>query len=338
MKIGGKSKVTREVTRQEQNRKNNIKRITISAIVAFILFVALTVIQSSILNQEETLAVYQFTADIVSGSKITEDNIDSVLGIKNVQASLIPEGYITDKNEIIGKYVNRSYKAKDIITTDGLTDSEKLYTESIENPVKLAFSISGLSASVVGEIREGDYVNIYGMRNGYNADKEVVTVTREDYTFRHVLIDEAYSSDGSELKVGQSGTASVFSIIIEESDVELFNEMLNNCSLTMVKLMYDTDTNYQDYISENNESAAEASKTTTTSTTKDENTDSSKKEETAGTTESNTNESTNESEAATSSTALDNSGMGTIGIDRVGENTSVSTSTDENTDNSTAEN
>jgi hypothetical protein len=264
MKIGAKSKVTREVTRQEQNRKNNIKRITISALVAFILFIALTIIQSSILNQEQSVSVYQFASDVNSGTKITEDNIDTVLNIKSVQASLIPENYITDKSEILGKYVNRNYKAKDIITTDGLTDSDTLYAESIKNPVKLAFSIDGLAATVVGEIREGDYVNIYGMRSGYNGDNEVVTVTNESYTFRHVLIEQAYGSDGTEIKSGATGTASVFTIIIEESDVELFTEMLNNCSLRMVKLMYDTNTNYQDYIDENNKSAANASKTTIT--------------------------------------------------------------------------
>ena len=46
MKIGKKTAVTKEITRQERNRRNNLKRLSISFIVAFILFIALVIIQS----------------------------------------------------------------------------------------------------------------------------------------------------------------------------------------------------------------------------------------------------------------------------------------------------
>lgn len=249
MKIGSKTKVTREVTRQERNRRNNMKRITISALVAFILFIALTIIQSSILNQETKVTVYQVQKDIYDGTKITEDNFNEYFATKAVQASLIPDGYITDSSLIIGKFVNRDYKARDVITVDGLNDSEALYNSNIEHPVKLSFQVGNLSDSVSGTIREGDYINIYGMKNGKNADGEVVLLTNQTYTFKHIYIERAYNSAGDIIDTADKNSeALMFTIIIEEDDVSLFNEMVANCNLKLVKVMYDTDQDYKAFI------------------------------------------------------------------------------------------
>ena len=249
MKIGSKTKVTREVTRQERNRRNNMKRITISALVAFILFIALTIIQSSILNQETKVTVYQVQKDIYNGTKITEDNFNEYFATKAVQASLIPDGYITDSSLIIGKFVNRDYKARDVITVDGLNDSEALYNSNIEHPVKLSFQVGNLSDSVSGTIREGDYINIYGMKNGKNADGEVVLLTNQTYTFKHIYIERAYNSAGDIIDTADKNSeALMFTIIIEEDDVSLFNEMVANCNLKLVKVMYDTDQDYKAFI------------------------------------------------------------------------------------------
>ena len=249
MKIGSKTKVTREVTRQERNRRNNMKRITISALVAFILFIALTIIQSSILNQETKVTVYQVQKDIYDGTKITEDNFNEYFATKAVQASLIPDGYITDSSLIIGKFINRNYKARDVITVDGLNDSEALYNSNIEHPVKLSFQVGNLSDSVSGTIREGDYINIYGMKNGKNADGEVVLLTNQIYTFKHIYIEKAYNSAGDIIdSADKDSEALMFTIIIEEDDVALFNEMIANCNLKLVKVMYDTDQDYKAFI------------------------------------------------------------------------------------------
>lgn len=249
MKIGSKTKVTREVTRQERNRRNNMKRITISALVAFILFIALTIIQSSILNQETKVTVYQVQKDIYDGTKITEDNFNEYFATKAVQASLIPDGYITDSSLIIGKFVNRDYKARDVITVDGLNDSEALYNSNIEHPVKLSFQVGNLSDSVSGTIREGDYINIYGMKNGKNSDGEVVLLTNQIYTFKHIYIEKAYNSSGDIIdSADKNSEALMFTIIIEEDDVALFNEMVANCNLKLVKVMYDTDQDYKAFI------------------------------------------------------------------------------------------
>lgn len=275
MKIGKKTKVTKELTRQERNRRNNIKRLTISAIVAFILFICLIVIQSSILNQEEKTTVYQVIHDIPSGTKLTADNVNSYLAVKDVQLSLVPADPITDVNTIIDKFVNRNYKAKDIITIDGLTDTEKLYKDSIENPVEVSFAIDTLASGSAGTIREGDYVNIYGIRkisdeslggDVYGYDEGLFSVD-QIFTFKHVYIAKAFNSSGTRVDTAKSTGMSLletvtdvpttmFSVILDESDVELFNTMLKNCDIRLAKLLYNPDNDYQDFVDETNQSAA----------------------------------------------------------------------------------
>lgn len=251
MKIGNRTKATKELTRQERNRRNNMKRITISALVAFILFVALTIIQSSILNQESKITVYQVSKDIVTGTKFTKDNFSKYFSKKDIQESLIPKHFVVDEKEIIGKFAARDYSAKDIVTTDGLKDSERKYNANIKNPTKVSFSVGSVSDSVSGTIREGDYINIYGMTSGFNGEGQAAKINNKNYTFKHVYIDKAYDGSGVEIETSDKETeAALFTIVIEENDVDIFNEMIANSDLKLAKLMYTPDQDYKAFVND----------------------------------------------------------------------------------------
>lgn len=264
MKIGNKTKVTREITRQERNRRNNIKRLVISACFALLVFVALIVIQNSILNQEKKETVYQVIKDIDVGTKITENNINDYLDLKEVQVSLIPSGYITAPEDVQGKFVNREYKVNDIITSDGVTDTENLYTKLIENPIEITFSTDDIASAVGGTIREGDYINIYGLRKPTaenNPSAENLYLVDEDFTFQHVYVTKVFDSSGKEVVIGDENSESnsvvtIISVILSENDIEQFNEMLKNCSIKVTKLLYNSDEDYTKFLDKANKNAA----------------------------------------------------------------------------------
>lgn len=267
MKIGNKTKVTREITRQERNRRNNIKRLVISACFALLVFVALIVIQNSILNQEKKETVYQVIKDIDVGTKITENNINDYLALKEVQVSLIPSGYITTPEDVQGKFINREYKVNDIITSDGITDTENLYTKLIENPIEITFSTDDIASAVGGTIREGDYINIYGLRKPSaesNPSAENLYLVDEDFTFQHVYVTKVFDSSGKEVVVGNENSDStsvvtIISVILSENDIEQFNEMLKNCSIKVTKLLYNSDEDYTKFLDKANKNAAKFS-------------------------------------------------------------------------------
>ena len=65
--------VTTELGMQQRNKSKNLKIILASALVAIIVFIALQVIQSNILNREEKIKVYVVSTAMTEGTKITEE-------------------------------------------------------------------------------------------------------------------------------------------------------------------------------------------------------------------------------------------------------------------------
>lgn len=257
MRIGKKTAVTKEITRAERNKRNNLRRIAVAAFVALVVFVAITVIQSSILNQEERVEAYQVIKNMDSGTKITKGNIDKYFALKDVQVSLIPDGYLTDKKQLLDKFVNRNYRARDIVTDDGISDTEGLYKSNITNPVEISFDASGLDAAVAGTIREGDYINIYGLKTQQSGDTRKMEID-SSYTFQHVYVEEAMDASGNRIATGAnsdgSQTATMFTLVLSEKDCGLFAEMIANCgdNIRLGKLQYNTSQDYQVFLQRGN--------------------------------------------------------------------------------------
>lgn len=259
MRIGKKTAVTKEITRAERNKRNNLRRIAVAAFVALVVFVAITVIQSSILNQEERVEAYQVIKNMDSGTKITKGNIDKYFALKDVQVSLIPDGYLTDKKQLLDKFVNRNYRARDIVTDDGISDTEGLYKSNITNPVEISFDASGLDAAVAGTIREGDYINIYGLKTQQSGDTKKMEID-SSYTFQHVYVEAAMDASGNRIETGDKSddekgqTATMFTLVLSEKDCGLFAEMIANCgdNIRLGKLQYNTSQDYQVFLQRGN--------------------------------------------------------------------------------------
>lgn len=278
MRIGKKTAVTKEITRAERNKRNNLRRIAVAAFVALVVFVAITVIQSSILNQEERVEAYQVIKNINSGTKITKSNIDKYFALKDVQVSLIPDGYLTDKKQLLDKFVNRNYRARDIVTDDGVSDTEGLYKSNITNPVEISFDASGLDAAVAGTIREGDYINIYGLKTQQSGDTRKMEID-SSYTFQHVYVEEAMDASGNRIETGAnsdgSQTATMFTLVLSEKDCGLFAEMIANCgdNIRLGKLQYNTSQDYQVFLQRGNTNTGFVESNTSKTTKSDSDTD-----------------------------------------------------------------
>ena len=93
MRIGKREKVTKELTRKEINRRNNIKRLLIAGVAGLLVFIALAVALNNIANKDETGEVYQVQKDIEVGTKITDANFDTLFKLTEVPLSITPEGY-----------------------------------------------------------------------------------------------------------------------------------------------------------------------------------------------------------------------------------------------------
>ena len=260
-KKGGKTKVEKELTRAEQGRKQKVQAFGIAAVIGILLVIALFALEDAILNKEDTVSVYQLTQDVSEGTKITEDNVDSLVHLKDIQVSLVPDGYITDKAEMIDKFTTHDYKAKEIITESGLEDKLNVYLDSIEDPVEISFSLSDLGSVVSGTLREGDYINMYGLQQtevvqstpdgqvAYYANTTSELRVNKSYTFEHLMITKVFNSSGTEISTeDEVGASTMFIITISEQDAQKFNEMIANCDVRLAKVNYLEDAPYVGYI------------------------------------------------------------------------------------------
>jgi len=234
------TKVTKEISQKQKNRATTIRLILVSLILAIIVFVALLVIQSNILDKKETAYVAVVLQDITSGTKLTEENIDEYVGIQEQIIDYLPENYVTDKSLLIDKFIDKDYKAKDIITIDKVTDSAYAIDE-INKPIEVAFSASSLENAVSGILREGDRVNVYSIQtyNIYDYTTGNQTSTESVLLMKHAYITKAFTAGGEEISTADRVTnATMYNIVISEDVEQAFNEAVNQGTLRLSKVLY----------------------------------------------------------------------------------------------------
>lgn len=140
-----------------------MKNRTAIGIICVILAVAMTFVVSPLVTKvsEGKKEVVRFENNISQGSKITEDDIDTVEISKNG----LPENYLTDKNEVIGKYANSDLYKGDIASSAKITDNANTSDNTLSalsgDKVAMSVTISSFAGGLSGKLQNGDIVSIY---------------------------------------------------------------------------------------------------------------------------------------------------------------------------------
>jgi hypothetical protein len=108
--------------------------------------------------------------------------------------------------------------AKEIPTSGRFTDMD--YDLNIDNPVETSLSLGSLADVVAGGLRRGDEIAI-SVINSSNQEFNGVVLS-------HILIKQAYTADGVQLNVGDSGQATMFVVILSQQDEQTLNQLLNS--------------------------------------------------------------------------------------------------------------
>lgn len=228
------STIASEISLQQKAKQRNLKIIIASMILAVLVFIALNVIQSNILNREETMRVLVASKELSDGIKITEDNFSDYISIQERVIKTLPDNYIKeeDKDILKDKFIDRVYLKNEIISTDFISDSNNIIA-SIENPIETSLTVSGLSNAVGGILREGDIINIYSLTN--TRDKGMVS----NEIMLKAYITKAFDGSGAEISTEDKETPTkMFNLIISE-DVEVeFNKALFSGTLRISKILY----------------------------------------------------------------------------------------------------
>lgn len=231
----------KESTKEKKEKKpgtggNPFRAFLYSAIVAFALLVGVIHLENFLLSPEVNHEVYIASKDIESRTLITAENVDELFTMVKRGEGTIPEGYITDTNELIGMLTGRDIQAKEVILESVFIDSNS-YIAELENPVEVSIQTNNLSQIVGGVLRAGDQVNIWSIQLVYdNGTQRTVT----EKVCEKAYITRAFSSAGVIVNrddANNADTAMVINIVIPGADEEAFNAAVSNGTIRISRIV-----------------------------------------------------------------------------------------------------
>lgn len=210
-----------------------VGKFVVALVMAVVVFIALLVLETGIVNKTAKVPVVVSKTDIPVGTDITEENIAQYLTVINYEEANLPAGYIKGdemKEKLSNSFVatevvkNQVITDKTFITRDALTEKVAEDADS-EDLLEFSFAIDAVADSVAGTLRRGDVVNIvlYSYPTTEDAaegefDEDLV----EKKVLENIHIKQAY--DGSGNAVTDAATpATMFDIIASEDDIDTLN-------------------------------------------------------------------------------------------------------------------
>ncbi|MBR5768348.1 MAG: SAF domain-containing protein, partial [Clostridia bacterium] len=96
-----------------------MKNRTVIGVICMVAAIAVTFLVAPIVNRlsSDTSEVIRLSEDVKQGARITADHLEVV----PVKTDSIPEGVLSDPDEIIGKYTSTALFAGDYLTAAKLT-------------------------------------------------------------------------------------------------------------------------------------------------------------------------------------------------------------------------
>lgn len=143
----------------------NRKTIAIVSLIVGLILAAGLITLNVIQNKQVTM-VYMTTHPVNAGAYYTDDDIKAKQILKKDKL----DGYIDNKEDIVGKIASVDLVANDIISKDKVSE----YAENTDNQFldipsgkqAISFSVSGGADSVSNKLKVGDIIRIYNYQSG----------------------------------------------------------------------------------------------------------------------------------------------------------------------------
>jgi hypothetical protein len=246
----GAQKQKKELTRKQQQIKKRITVAVVCIAVSVVLFVALLIVQTSVLNQAEKFRIFLARQEIVVGTRIDNSNFNTFFMEEFVEENQMIEGAIRDQAEVDGMITSRGVIRGQMLSTFDFRATSAKILELIKDPVKIGFSVGDSITSVVGEIRAGDIINLYG-RYSYQDELFGNTTVVTELIAENVYIYDSYAGtdllskyitntdeNGNVAQASIDGNqATTFTIIVPRDYVKEFYNKISTANLIMSKVL-----------------------------------------------------------------------------------------------------
>lgn len=139
-----------------------MKNRTLIGIVCMVLAVALTFIISPLVTRlsMDTVEVPRLSADVQRGAKISDANVEIV----KVKKDTLPNGIITDKDLIVGRYAASTLYSGDYVTKEKIAlkanSSDDVIASFNGEKFAMSFTIDSFAAGLSGKLQNGDIISL----------------------------------------------------------------------------------------------------------------------------------------------------------------------------------
>lgn len=183
--------------------------------ISVVVFLVLVYVQYTIANGTETVEVICAKTDLCEGTLINEKNAGDYLTFARVDARMVPESALKDKQEVMNMQTTRLLRKNELLTTASLC-GDKYRETNYENPVKVSFQLSNIAYGLAGRVRSGNLVAIHSVDKTTSKDKEVI---------KTAYVSRVFDTDGKEIASTDTETlASMIEVVIDKKNLNEFNE------------------------------------------------------------------------------------------------------------------
>lgn len=232
---------TRAPRAQKPKKENGgLAKFFLAIIMAFIVFIALLVIQSGILSNFETTNVVIATTNIPKGTDINENNYKEYFKVTELDSQLVPEGAIVDIEKVKDHVTTQEIAEKEVINTNALTSVDEIAqniagSEDTSDLIVSGFTSGSLSNSVCGILRRGDTIDITLIY------EDPLTGAMLTDVLENIYVKNAYDSNGVEIYAGDTTTATLFNFLLTKEQDDLLNEIINNNGIVRIRKTNDPE-------------------------------------------------------------------------------------------------
>lgn len=192
-----------------KDKKKIFRYFIITAVLAVTLFIAVIIIENSIVNDVKKRKVVYALKDIKSGTEINEVNKEEYFEIREVPEELIMENAVGSPEDIHNFILERDIEKGEQITKNKIASLNGDYKSELQNPVEVSIRVDSIASADAGKLKAGDIVNIVAYSDLLNKTSDVI--------MENVYITGAYDNNGKDGSGSEADNSNViFNILIEK--------------------------------------------------------------------------------------------------------------------------
>lgn len=200
--------------------------VLLALAAAVAVFAVMLQIEKSALAQAEKGTVVVAVRAIPEGQLITAENREVYLGLREVEAALIPERAAATPEELEGRRTVFGIDGGTVLTSGMFCDGNEV-TEGMEEPVIAGFKADDLYQVAGGVLRAGDRIHVYRVSD----DREA------DLVWKDLYVQEVFDQAGRRIEKEDAETsAQRINVYLDGADVERFYSELAAGALRVVKV------------------------------------------------------------------------------------------------------